>query len=250
MKKTLSSRTAEGRRAPGFTLVELIMVIAIITVLMTIGSFGLKNFTKASGVSVAVPIVESLIAQARALAMDKSTDARLLICADPDEAQKHLRFILLAYKYTDPVSGDEKWVANTRGSYLPDAAFFSRTFSHTNHSNDSGVIPAVLAADQSIYGAEDDTTANTNLSGPYFYYEFNSQGVVGFRDPDTSDFEASDAASFVIGAGIKPPGETNPTVSGAGGERNFGGAIIWKRGNTSTIKHPDQINLPANVTTF
>ena len=38
----------------GFTLIELIVVMTIIATLMTIGSFGISNFTKAKGVGMAV----------------------------------------------------------------------------------------------------------------------------------------------------------------------------------------------------
>ena len=247
MKHTSSTQPSRISLAPAFTLVELIVVIGIITVLMTIGSFGIKNFTKASGVGVGVPIAENLFAQARALAIEKGGDARLLICADATETQKHLRFMLLVYK-----DAAGKWVANSRGSYLPEGVFFSRTYSHTNHVGDTGVIPAVSVADEDIFGSEEAVAKNDNLSGPHFYYEFNSQGVVGFRTPtsDTSDFVAASGASFVIGAGLKPPGVANPTVSSAGGTKNFGGFVIWKQGRTSTFKHPDQINIPANPTTF
>ena len=243
MKHTSSTQPSRISLAPAFTLVELIVVIGIITVLMTIGSFGIKNFTKASGVGVGVPIAENLFAQARALAIEKGGDARLLICADATETQKHLRFMLLVYK-----DAAGKWVANSRGSYLPEGVFFSLTYSHTNHVGDTGVIPAVSVADEDIFGSEEAVAKNDNLSGPYYYYPFNSQGVIGFVDATTG--EPVGGASFVIGAGLKPPGVANPTVSSAGGTKNFGGFVIWKQGRTSTFKHPDQINIPANPTTF
>ena len=68
--------------AAAFSLLELLVVISIIAVLMTIGSYGIKNFSKASGVSAAIPIAQGVFSQARSLAIEKGTDTRVMMHAD------------------------------------------------------------------------------------------------------------------------------------------------------------------------
>ncbi len=68
--------------AAAFSLLELLVVISIIAVLMTIGSYGIKNFSKASGVSAAIPIAQGVFSQARSLAIEKGTNTRVMMHAD------------------------------------------------------------------------------------------------------------------------------------------------------------------------
>ena len=65
--------------AAGYSLLELLIVISIMATLMTVGSFGIKNFSKASGVSAAIPIAQGVFSQARSLAIEKGTNTRVLM---------------------------------------------------------------------------------------------------------------------------------------------------------------------------
>jgi len=213
---------------PAFTLVEMLVVITIIGVLLTVGALGLRNISKSSGVSAGVPLAEAVFAEARGVSAGNGGSARVLISADPDDEERYLSYMMVAYR-----SDDDKWVASGRGIYLPKGVYFSQDFSRLDHSAETGDIPSESV---DIYSSEGSADKNNNLSGEYFYYQFNSEG------------NAADAgASFIMGTGNKPKGVDNPRVSGGSGVANFGGFMIWKKGTTSLFRHPDQMNIPDGI---
>lgn len=230
------SRSAGHRRGisrPAFTLVEMLVVITIITVLLTIGALGLRNLGKSSGVSAGVPLAEAAFSEARGLSAGNGGSSRLLISADPDDNEKYLRYMLVVY-----LTDDGKWVAASRGIYLPEGVYFSQEYSKLKHSPlpGTGSIPKLPSAEEAIYLRADAGTSNDNLSGPYFYYQFNSEGN-----------SANPGASFVVGTGTKPPGADKPRAGSGGGAKNFGGIMVWAKGTTSIFRHPDQIGVPAGA---
>jgi len=60
MKHYSSRLRTRFQVAAGFTLVEMLVVITIITVMLTVGALGLKNLSKASGVSAGLPVAEAV----------------------------------------------------------------------------------------------------------------------------------------------------------------------------------------------
>ena len=183
-----------------------------------------------------LPVAEAVFAEARAVAIGKGGSTRILINADVDDHERYLRYMLVVYYYDDGSgTGSGKWIANSRGSFLPEGVYFSQEFSRENHEIAGTGIDKLPAGEEDIYGGVDQLTPNTNLSGPYFYYEFNGEGNV-----------STPGASFVIGVGSKPKGADNPKVSG-GNVKNFGGLIIWRKGTTSVFRHPDQMDIPSGI---
>ena len=229
---------AGKRRLPAFTLVELIVVITIITILLTVGALGLKNLSKASGVTATVPIAEAVFAEARAIAIGRGTAARVLIYADKNDEERYLRFMLVAY-----LDKDGKWIAENRGTSLPDGIYFSQKLSKVDHaaSTDSSYNIKQLSLD--IYNPPKDSSSdpvkNQRLSGSYYLYEYNSEGDA----VDPREGEKYKVSSFVIGVGSKQPGVDNPKASDAGA-KNFSGFVVWRKGSTSVFRHPDQIDKP------
>ena len=220
MKDTSFNHRARLQLAPAFTLIEIIIVMSIILTLMTIGSFGIKNVTKASGVGMAVPIAEGVFAQARALALEKG-GARVLIHATNNSAvnlhrERYLRYMVVQYK--DGLN----WITASRGITLPDGVFFVRSLSQQGTAPDLSTVAVTLPG---------------NSASTCYYYEFNSQGMI--TDPAPS---GNDVPRFVIRAGMLAPGQAAPTASASGGEKNAGGFVIWRNGGTSIFRHPDQID--------
>ena len=91
LSRSRHSRPRSRAVAPAFTLVEMLVVITIITVLLTIGAVGLKDLTKASGVSAGLPVAEAVFAEARALAIGEGTKARVLIHGTQDNDDEYHR---------------------------------------------------------------------------------------------------------------------------------------------------------------
>lgn len=213
-----------GKKA--FTLVELLVVIAVVSVLMTAGAIGINSLAGGKGVGSAVSQSEAIFHFARQAAIANNTRSRVLIAkAMSGAGERHpddLRRIVVAIEDPDT----NQWTLTDRGGFLPPNVFFSQSYSRTSEGGEipSGTIAGLSAA----------------FSGEFFFYEFNSEGVV-----------STPAAGFVVGNGAWPPGETGQPRVTRRGERDFSGFVIWRNGRTSLYRSPAQIpNLPEPVTTF
>src|SRR5690606_39091618 len=67
------------QRSQGFSLIELLVVILIISMLLTLGAVGMKGMTGGKGISSAVATTEALFDEARSIAVGKGTRARVLV---------------------------------------------------------------------------------------------------------------------------------------------------------------------------
>jgi len=216
---------------PGFTLVEVLVVIVVISILMTAAAIGI-NGLGGKGVTSAVSLSEALFDEARATAKSRSLRSCVLVAKALDNnPADDLRRIVIAYEKVDPVSGepladpDEEpdWDLSSRGTLLPEKVYFSKKYSRLNHETESGDIPTVP-----IRGAK------TNYNGEYFIYQFNSEGVC-----------LTAGASFVLAAGTRDPSQPSdiaPPIITASGRRDFGGFVVWRNGGTSLFRNPGQVS--------
>lgn len=203
------------RRVPrGFTLVELLTVIAVITILMTAGAIGLNALAGGKGTTNAVAQAEAVFNFARQVAVANNTRSRVLVPKSIGGDDRHpdaLRRIIVAYQ--DPDS--DTWQISDRGEFLPANVYFSQDYSLVDGS-------PITPINMTFPG-------RSAFDGRYFVYEFNSEGI-----------SANPGAGFVVGSGVWPPNETKPRVSRKG-ERDFGGFVVWRNGRTSLYRSPDQI---------
>ncbi|QJE94628.1 prepilin-type N-terminal cleavage/methylation domain-containing protein [Luteolibacter luteus] len=212
----------------GFSLIELLVVILIISLLLTLGAVGLRGITGGNGVGAAVATSEAVFDEARSIAVGKGTKSRVLVdINDPRDTENYLRRIVVAYQKLDEQGEPtEEWELASRALNLPEKTFFSKSYSKKDHEAGSGDIEEMTL-----------TINKRAFDGRYLYYEFNSEGIC-----------TSPGSSFVVGSGIRPDGE-EPRVTGDG-KRDFAGFVIWRNGRTSLFRGPDQIGIPSDVTKF
>ncbi|MGB6219802.1 prepilin-type N-terminal cleavage/methylation domain-containing protein [Haloferula sp.] len=218
------------RSRAGFTLVELLVVILIITILLTIGAAGFRN-AGGKGVSTALPSTEAIFDEARSVAVGKGTRSRVLIDVDdPDSESNYLRRMFVVYEETDdngePI--ENSWKLASKAYIFPPKTYFSRVYSKKNHRAGSGELENMtLSGVSGLYNSDGDG---------YLYYEFNAEGIctTGLTGTDYN------APSFVIGNGARARGSLEPRTT-SDGRRDFGGFVIWRNGATSVFRNPTQI---------
>jgi len=230
-------------RQAGFTLVELLAVILVISILMTVGVMGVRNLAGGKSTTAAIASIEGLFEEARLLAIGKGTDARVMIDVDdPDKKENYLRRVVIAYLHVDnkgEVTDD--WVLANRGYQIPQGVYFSRELSAEDHA---GAGTALKEENMRFYVVDDNNRARavsrtkTDWNGEYVFYQFNSEGIC-----------QSPGASLIVGSGVLRPGDEKPRVTGSAG-RDFTGLVVWRNGRTSLFRSPSQMevgssNLPS-----
>lgn len=230
--ESFSRARLHRKRPSGFSLIEMLIVIAIMSILLTVGAVGIGGITSGKSVASAVASTEALFEEARSIAVSKGTDAYVLVCVDdPSNANTYLRRIVVAYKELNPDgTKSENFALSSKGLTLPDQTYFSQSFSFSDQKAGSGTLPEILL--------QAGNTVKPTYAGRYLAYQFNSEGIC-----------TTPGASFVVGTGARGLTDQNPRATG-GAKRDFGGFVIWRNGRTSLFRSPDQMNIPPSVTTF
>jgi prepilin-type N-terminal cleavage/methylation domain-containing protein len=213
----------------GFSLVEMLVVIAVITILMTAGAIGLGNMGGKS-VTSAVASAESLFDEARSIAISQHTRARVLVALDlTNNPEENLRKMVVVSEQLNPDGTPiaDSWILSNRGILLPDKVFLSQTYSMSDQA-------AKVAFDSSSEMTLSSPSFKSAHVGKYRFYEFNAEGIC-----------TTPGASFVIASGARGASSTSATERPrltASAQRDFGGFVIWRNGRTAVFRSPEQIH--------
>ena len=194
---------------------------------MTAGVMGLKNLSVGKGTSSAIATCESLVNEARTIAISKHCNSRLMVDIDSSSSDNYLRRIVIAHQKIndDGTISPNEWILASRAYFLPVATFYSREYSKLT---DGGNI-----LNASMTGGN----FTALYAGNYAYYEFNAEGIA---------LEAG--ASFIIGGGIRPKGQEPRFIRDA--EKDMAGFVIWRNGRTSAYRNPEHMNIDSSKKNF
>ncbi|MBQ2379191.1 MAG: prepilin-type N-terminal cleavage/methylation domain-containing protein [Akkermansia sp.] len=242
-------KTFCNKRAGGFTLVELMVVMTIIGVMMTLAASVLRDSGKGRGLESGVDMLESMVREARATAQGNDCYTRLIIAKDEknmSQDSRHLRYMTVqmkrknensrgTYDGTD-VAGEGVWVSTSSGVTLPPGVYFSPTYSTTVKWMDNA-------------GGDMLGTEVTRLSGKgqtaVYYIEFDEKGR--YVTPQSDPLNTTPAQRLVVISGRRGTGnraKDGVIPSDFDSQRRpaaAAGIVIWPRGDISQLRTARQV---------
>lgn len=244
----LNMKKFPGVLSRGFTLVELIVVVAIIATMLALAGSVLRDSSKGQGLQDAVEALYAAAKEARLEAQSKATWARLVVVSDPADSgrnTRNLRYIAVMVKEpvkigrrVDPDSGE--WRVIPGGRYLPAGFFVSPKYStivdSPTYADDVGQRTSSTFAqllDKMKMGNQNEPMRDV------YFVEFDPQGRMAEPSKPTRIVVMSGTTDpSVIGddAGVRPS-----PVDSDGLPTLIGGIVIWPKGNVSLIKTREQI---------
>jgi prepilin-type N-terminal cleavage/methylation domain-containing protein len=218
------------QRSKGFTLIELVIVLGIIALSF---SYIVINSNNNVGLSLksAQRTLTAIAQGVKSQAVKNQTPARIIIYADKGENRdddKYLRFFGIVTR--DP-NNPKKWMAGTKGTYLPKGIYFMPELSRIANGKDKRARKMYLE-----YPRIKPQANNPNNGEEYYYYEYNANGTTAPKFVN---------AWLVFGAGSLKPSEDlqldvsfdNPSHKG------IKSALIFRKvGSTTLVTDSDQIN--------
>lgn len=156
---------------PGFTLLELLAVVALMAFLLGALGMSLRRPGEAVALQAAQGTVASLCGAARARAALTGSNSRLVIAADPGDAECHLRYLQIVQE--DPADPG-RWLAEGSGFWLPPGAYVVPPPAAAVPGN-----PAWPASRRSTALATpaQAMTINHVPAGLFYYVQFTSRGT-------------------------------------------------------------------------
>ena len=236
----------------GYTLIEMIVVIAIIAVILGLSATTIRNLSKAQGVSAGVPVMKAKFEEARQKALGSNKSIRLVIYADgqkandsKEETGRYLRYVTLA-----ELEGNQ-WVEKKRGVMLPENCFFDTALSLKGMKH---WVPQGSAEDGSGY--IDVQLLGLNNTRTCFFYELNHLGfpvnpaVVmqgyeknGAQDDEPERKRVKEAPRVVLSGGkLRRSANGVEFVANPSGERNIQGFLLGRHGGLVDIVDIDEID--------
>ena len=164
------------RRVAGFSLVELLLVMAILVAMLSLAGPAIDRIAGVAGRSGAVNVLMNTFEQARVAALESATDV-YVVFADrnhPDTDKRYRAFIVMR-KYDpelDPaLPPGTKYVALTKWQFLPKGISFRRVPSSLVNSDNMTSLDLV--------GSGATFIGKGTLPATLPYVQFTSTGIIG-----------------------------------------------------------------------
>lgn len=173
----------------GFSLVELLTVLGIISALAVVGLIAVRGISSGASVKGAVSTVSSLTLAAREKAKTLGLGARLVIDADATDPLHYYRRITVLEASDpdgDPSTDNLEWSYSTKPTLLPEGVYFYEDYS-------SGY--GTMSFDFDDLSPQDGTSGDEVI-----YYEFDGNGRFKKIPP------SGGVAQMVFGRGVPPVG--------------------------------------------
>lgn len=223
--------SVEGKNQPrgtgGFTMVEILTVVAVMAVLMSVAAIGIQKLDRGQATTTALAISQAVFAEARSVAVGRGTRARVYIHGemndqDEEDQQRYLRYLIVAV-LEDGKENDFEVVS--RGTTLPNGVYFDPDASKDASSSVTGI---------GTWGrGEVDLPGSGSNVRNCYYYEFNGEGIC----VDGSKDGADPGAAYVLIGGVRQRDAEKPKMMG----NNQTGFVVWRNGQTAIYRNPDQI---------
>lgn len=186
--------------ASGFSLVELLTVMAIIAIIVSLSANILKDPTKAHQVPAAVSLSSTVFQSARAAAITKNARTIVLINNDVADTKNYRRQVLTVQSDKNN-AGEDVWRALGNPVLLPQGTFFDMELSQDGEGNGptamnfnfpgdlkEGSGPAWLAYRFAANGASEQPGTRYIVS----------KGTLNPASKEFVDMNASDIGGFVL----------------------------------------------------
>jgi prepilin-type N-terminal cleavage/methylation domain-containing protein len=204
--------SSNGRRV-GFTLVELLTVIALITVLAGVFSFAVLRMGSGS-LEGAERLAGSQFAAARNQALLKSSPVRVLIHNNPEDPERYLREIGIITNTAGPGVSPE-WTALSQGERLPAGYFFVPGVSLADGTREPEVMQVEFPSVEPVAEGQGEA---------YYYFEYTAQGLA---NPGGAQFVLEPGRLEPDGGGFQVvPQESNADLR----KEKWGGFLILRLG--------------------
>lgn len=209
----LLRRPAQTRKSAGFTLIEMLAVMAIIATMTALGASYLKRPQVGQNLSLSLTTASSLFQSARSLALTMNTPTKILIHDDPSDPVRYGREIIVIYKDLDP-AGVPAWHVQGKPVFLPQGIYFDKVRSTTtgNASDPTDVTSAPIAMNLNYPG-------DLSSSGPtWLAYEFAPNGTcVQSGEPFYLTSARRDSTGLIAS------------------DKNFSGFVLRRMGNATFL---------------
>lgn len=233
--------SSHEKQARGFSLLELLVVVAIMSIMLTFAANMLRGSDKAKGVQAGVDLLKSALIQAQDIAKGRATWTRVVIPFVPEEAQSlnslHLKYAAVMVWEPDnpmdmemkPMGNDQEWKIDGRGYEFPSGIYLSPDLTQTKRD------PNIRDSGQPMKSKVVNAKLSKAAPLPCYYIEFDRMGRMTWPRGATRIILISGVARE-DGSLVPDPVDSRDKLPA-----QAGGLMIFPTGQMSSLKNRYQI---------